>query len=73
MQTQRDSRMSPWRWWLLAQATPLAFSAFCLVTHSWAPLLDGWPIIAVIFALAVIRQSADIYEQRNGRRRAPHA
>lgn len=73
---RQDNRMAPRNWWLLALTTLLAFGAFCLFTRSWTPLADGWPIIALIFALAVIRQGADSYERRQrdgmGRRHAPH-
>ena len=79
MQREQDNRMPPRNWWMLALTTLLAFGAFCLVTRSWTPLADGWPVIALIFALAVIRQGADLYEdaerrQRDslGRRHAPH-
>ncbi len=63
----------------------LNFGVCCRVTGSWTPLRDDWPIIVVIFALAVIRQDADLYEHyryehdyeldqdhRAGRRHAPH-
>ncbi len=68
MRTEQDNRMSPARWWQFALATPFAFGLFCLPTWSWTPLRLGWPIIALFFALALIRQSADLYERR-GRRR----
>ncbi|HEY7976355.1 MAG TPA: hypothetical protein VID72_13490 [Ktedonobacterales bacterium] len=58
--TQPDSRMPPWRWWLMTLAMALGFGVFCLVTHSWSPLRAGWPILALILALAVIRQGADL-------------
>ena len=72
---EQDNRMPPRRWWLLAGSMPLAFGAFCLLTHSWTPLQDGWPIIVLVFILAAIRQGADLYERRAGRPRrdAPHA
>ena len=81
MQRQPDHRMPPWRWWLVALAMTLTVGAFCLVTRSWTPLRDGWPIIGLIVALAVMRQGADIYEHqhklyrehRAGRRHTPHA
>ncbi|HEY8324987.1 MAG TPA: hypothetical protein VIG77_10885 [Ktedonobacterales bacterium] len=78
MRRETDNRMPPRSWWLLAFMTLLAFSVFCLVTHSWTPLAAGWPIVALIFALAIIRQGADRYERRQsqhhlGRRHAPHA
>ncbi|HEX8729635.1 MAG TPA: hypothetical protein VF739_13475 [Ktedonobacterales bacterium] len=68
MRRKQDNRMPPRRWWFLALMVLLAFGAFCLVTRSWTPLADGWPIIALVFALAIIRQGADLYE-----RRQPHA
>jgi len=74
MRAEHDTRMPPWRWRLLAGMMPLAFGAACLVTRSWTPLQDGWPIIVVVFLLAAIRQGADLYERRQGwRRHAPHA
>lgn len=68
MQTEQDNRMPPARWWRMALTMPLAFGLFCLLTWSWTPLRVAWPIIAVIFALALIRQGADLYERRGGRR-----
>lgn len=77
MQSQPDNRMPPWRWWLFSLTLALTFGVICLVTRSWTPLRDGWPLIALIFALAVIRQGADLYEQRRerqpARRRTPGA
>lgn len=66
MRTEQDNRMSPARWWRMALAMPLAFGLFCLLTWSWTPLRVGWPIIAVIFTLALIRQGA----ARSGRRQS---
>ena len=71
MRTPQDNRMPPSGWWRLAAAGPLAFGLFCLLTRSWTPLQVGWPIIAVMFALALIRQGADLYERR-GRRPTRH-
>ena len=70
-QPEQDNRMSPRQWWRLALAGPLAFGLFCLITRSWTPLRVGWPIIAGVFILALIRQLADLYERR-GRRHTSH-
>ena len=70
---EQDNRMSPGRWWLLAGAMPPSFGAFCLLTHSWTPLQDGWPLIVVVVILAAIRQGAALYERRAARRDTPHA
>jgi hypothetical protein len=77
MRREQDNRMPPRRWWFLALVTLLTFGVVCLVTHSWTPLAAGWPVVALIFALAIIRQGADLYERRQshdplGRRHAPH-
>lgn len=77
MRREQDNRMPPRRWWFLAMVTLLTVGVFCLVTRSWTPLADGWPVVALIFALAIIRQGADLYERRPshdplGRRHAPH-
>jgi len=77
MRQGQDTRMPPRRWWFLALATLLTFGVFCLLTRSWTPLAAGWPVVALIFALAIIRQGADLYERRPshdslGRRHAPH-
>lgn len=77
MRREQDNRMPPRSWRLLALMTLLTFSVFCLVSHSWTPLAAGWPIVALIFALAIIRQGADLHERRQphdhlGRRHAPH-
>ncbi len=71
MQPQVDNRMPPGHWWRLAAATLLAFGVFCVLTRNWTPLRVGWPIIVIIFLLALIRQGADLYERR--RRRHPPA
>jgi hypothetical protein len=72
MPPHEDNRMSPAFWWRLVATAPLAFGLFCLLTRSWTPLRVGWPIIVLIFVLALIRQGADLYERRR-RRQTPHA
>lgn len=77
MRREQDNRMPPQKWWLLAWTTLLAFTVICLVTRNWTPLAAGWPVVALIFALAIIRQGADLYERRQShvpprRRHAPH-
>ena len=67
MRTERDNRMPPRRWWQFAVTMAVVFGLYCLLFHTWAPLQAGWPIIAGIFVLALIRQGADLYERR-GRR-----
>lgn len=74
--SRQDNRMAPRNWWFLALTTLLAFGALCLFTRGWTPLADGWPVVTLLFTLAVIRQGSDLYERRQrdglGRRHTPH-
>ncbi|HEX8733573.1 MAG TPA: hypothetical protein VF725_16095 [Ktedonobacterales bacterium] len=64
MRAEQDNRMPPRRWWQFAITMAVVFGLYCLLFRTWAPLQAGWPIIAGVFVLALIRQGANLRERR---------